>query len=428
MSKYFRVVDYNKRFNETKVPVIILNDLPAEVENERNAINKLIMTTYDNTDILSCIPTCQCGHLVMGYNLGRICPKCLTAVERPVENTIESNIWFRAPNGIDGFINPSAWNLLTKYFSGKGYNIIEWLVNPSSKIPPNVSKITLKKIEIFESQQWPRGLNNFIRNFDKFIQIIPLLKIKKDVELIEWLQNNKELLFPKYLPLPIKTLLVLENNNLGSYADLSIIGAIDAARTLVSITREEKIYPVSFIEKRVVSIIKNISGYIRDTLKEQWNGKRGMLRGQLFRSRSPFCMRGVITSISDPHYYEEVHIPWAQGLELFKFHILSKLVRRGWNITEAFSLIEANGKVYVPLLDEIMKELINETERKGIPIILQRNPSLTRASAQNLLITKVKTDIEDQTQSFSVLCLKGSNADFDKPLSLLEEILVEKSL
>ncbi len=124
-------------------------------------------------------------------------------------------------------------------------------------------------------------------------------------------------------------------------------------------------------------------------------------------------MRGVITSISGAHHYEEVHIPWAQGLELFKVHLISKLLHRGYKFIDAFNLIEASGRVYIPLLAELFRELIAETSAGlgsiGIPCTLQRNPTLVRAASQCLFITWVKDDINDQTISFSPLCTKGPN-------------------
>jgi hypothetical protein len=68
---------------------------------------------------------------------------------------------------------------------------------------------------------------------------------------------------------------------------------------------------------------------------------------------------------------------------------------------------------YCPLLDQLFQELIAESPYDGIPIILQRNPTLVRLSAQALRVTKIKTDPHINTISMSVLALKGPNADFD---------------
>ena len=67
---------------------------------------------------------------------------------------------------------------------------------------------------------------------------------------------------------------------------------------------------------------------------------------------------------------------------------------------------------YDPLIHQFMEELIAEARSgKGIPILLNRNPSLKRLSIQRLYLTKVKTNVRDKTISLSVLILKGYNAD-----------------
>lgn len=409
MAKRFALLDLDATMLDSKTKITILNDMPAETEDDRKAIDNLILTTYDNTDILSTIPTCQCGETTMGYNLGKVCSICNTPVDRPVETPISANVWMRVPKKVDGYIAPVTWIMLTKALSTSGYNLMEWITNPLSRPPTNVSRAVLKKIQILESYKWKRGMNSFIRNFDYFLEILPALKISNEKEIITWLNANRVNLFPKHLPMPTKALLVLENTAVGSFADLPITGAVDAARTLVSVTKSNNNYTQAYIERKVVSIIKNLSNYLWDTINHSFNRKRGWIRGQLFRSRSHFCMRGVITSLSDPHRYDELHIPWAQGLEMLKFHLISKLIRRNFNITEAFNIVEANGKVYVPLLDELMCELIEECDDIGIPCLFQRNPTLTRTSAQQLFISKVKTNVEDSTINFSVLCTKGPN-------------------
>ena len=80
---------------------------------------------------------------------------------------------------------------------------------------------------------------------------------------------------------------------------------------------------------------------------------------------------------------------------------------------ECIQFLNSYTNKYHPLLDELFKELINESPAKSIPVILQRNPTLVRLSAQYLRVTKIKIDPSDNTISLSVLVLKGPNADFD---------------
>ena len=413
-SSYLEVPDFDIIFKKTIAPIII-NDVPYVTIEEREAFNTLILTTYE-TDVLSNIPTCACGDTQNGFNLGKTCTSCGTPVIYPAEGVIELRTWIRSPDGIISFITPVIWAQLTNLLNSKGYNLLEWMTNARSRPPKTITRETAKRIDYLINIKWERGLNAFNRNFPAFLDLLPLFCKQKGINYVAYLQTipqNK--IFPKHLPLPTKAMLILENTQVGQWADkASISGAIDAARTIAYIA-SERVTPLTpqQVEKMTVSVITNLVEYYMNTIKNVLCfRKRGWFRGQLFSSRSHFALRGVITSISEPHYHEEMHIPWAQGLELFKIHLVSKLLRLKYSFVDAYALIESNGNIYHPLIDELLCELIDEGPEMeitclelretlnnlrnkhrrrlnklpalvsdpftGISAILQRNPSLNR--------------------------------------------------
>ncbi len=413
---YIELSNFNQLFKETKNPIII-NDLPYTTKEEKQNFNKLIMTVYD-TDIISSVPSCDCGDTKKGYKVGSICPNCKTRVIYNEDLSIEITTWLRVPDGIDGFIMPVIWQQLTNLLNSKGYNILEWIIDP--KFDPKKSifkptKNTLQRIQYLESINWPRGLNNFIRYFDNFLDILYKFTKIKGTEYIDYLRTiPKDILFPQYLPMPTKAMLIIENTQLGSLAEIDkITGAIDACRTIADLSRIRH-KPISHLqlESKVVTVINNLTGYYTLTIKNTFGPKKGWFRG-LFRSKSHFCGRAVIISLNDVHHWQELHIPWAIGVELLRIHIESKLEKIGYSLLAANNLITNSINVYNSIIDKVIKELINETNELGIAVLLQRNPTLTRLSAQLFYISKVKTDLSDKTFSMSVLCLRGSNADFD---------------
>jgi len=429
MSSSLYIPDFDEAFRKTISPTIV-NDLPNITTEERAAFNAVILTSYE-TDILSNVPTCGCGLLQSGHNLYTTCPRCKTKVLHPTEGEIDLRTWIKIPEGQIGFISPIIWAQLTNKLNKKGYNILEWMTSSRTKPPKKLSSITAKRIAYLESINWPRGLNNFILNFDIFInEVLPAFTKNKDQTYYAYLRAIKDKIFPKHLPLPTKAMIIVENTQVGTFADnASILGAIDAART-ISYISAPRTKPLSFyqVEAKVVDVIMNLVDYYTVTMRTTFCTKNGWLRGQVFCSRSHFCLRGVITSISEPHSYEELHIPWAQAVEIFKIHLISKLInQRGFDYISAYSLVESTGNVYNPLIDELFQELIAEAPeieragkyydtdlpKTGIKCILQRNPSLHRLSAQLLAITKIKTDLTDKTISLSILAVKGPNADFD---------------
>lgn len=407
------IPDFNTLFEQTIAPVII-NNIPYVTEEDKILFNSIIMTTYE-TDVLSNVPTCRCGKLTLGYNLGYMCDKCNTIVAVPAEGVIDLRTWIRVPDTINGFILPLVWTQLTAILSPKGYNIMTWLTSTTSRIPKTISIKTRKKLEYLINIGWPRGLNNFITNWDKFLDILPIIAPKGGVMYAEYFRSiARHKIFPQYLPMPTKALLVLENTQVGSFADLSIAFAIDAAKTIAHISTERDVpYSNIQVETKVVSVITNLVRYYMGTIKDNFCSKRGWLRSHLFCSKSHFCLRAVITSITVPHHYQELWIPWAQGLEVFKIHIVSILIKEGYSERDAYTFVESHSNIYNPILDSIIKRLISESPGipgiGGIPGIHQRNPSLGRASAQLQYITKVKTDLSDRTVSLSVLVIKGFN-------------------
>jgi hypothetical protein len=441
-SSYFDIPNFDALYKQQKV-VLLLNDLPYVTKEDRAAFNSIIMTTYDN-DVLSNVPSCACTGYDEGlkgmFNVGRLCKRCGFEVKHPSEDAIDLRTWMKVPDGIKGFIIPVVWVQLTNLLNPTSYNLLVWLTDSKSIPPLRITKDTKNRILYFESIGWKRGLNSFIENFDQFLDILAIMtkKKKRAMEYINYLSTVKDRLFPQYLPMPNKALLVLENTQIGAFADrLTVTGAIDAARNIASLSMpRSRPFSIEKVEGKVVSIIGNLVSYYTSSIKNTLCSKKGWLRGQLFSSRSHFCLRAVITSLTDPHRYDELYIPWAQGLELLKVHIISILLKRGYSFSAAANLVESSGNVYVPLLDEIMEKIINDSKipysvnnndnydsllnkpfdfgtSSGISSIFQRNPSMGRLSAQNQYITGVKKDVLDRTISMSPLATKGPNADFD---------------
>ncbi len=431
---HFSVPDFDALFEETVAPLLI-NDLPFVTEEDKKNFNLVTMVSYD-TDILSNTPHCSCGQTISGYNLGEICDVCHTEVVYPAEETIDLRVWMRAPDEVRGFISPYIWAQLSNLLSGKSTSLLIYLTNPKSRASPKqYNKANQIHIAYLNEIGWQRGMNYFIDNYDRFLDLIPILvKQAKTGDYQTKLNDYMALFrayrhktFPRYLPLATKSLMVLENTHLGSFADLSMAGAINAAKTIASISANTNMGVVNNLEVKISSVVSNLASYYESTIRNSIASRRGWLRGQWFCSKSHWTARGTIISLSDPHYYKELHLPWAQGLELLKVHIVAKLLQRGWPVLDAYNLVETSGNTYNPLLDAIMKELIAEgpdtgmsqglkeqlpnVSTTGLPCIFQRNPSLTRLSAQLVYITKIKTDLTDKTISWSVLLLKWPNAD-----------------
>jgi len=129
----------------------------------------------------------------------------------------------------------------------------------------------------------------------------------------------------------------------------------------------------------------------------------------------------VITSISTPHRYDDLHLPWGLTVQLLKYHIINKLNRRinpktgrVYTAVEALNFVYDNVLRYDAEMDAILKELIAESNGgRGFIVLFARNPTLQRGSIQQFYVPKIKTNVADNTISMSPICLRAPNADFD---------------
>ena len=106
--------------------------------------------------------------------------------------------------------------MLTKFFKKGGFDVIQWLTNTnytSNSREPSEAKLIL-------AMGIKRGYNNFINNFDHYLELmlqIPTYKKKQNKdELVGFIQMFRGKIFSRYLPFPNRALLVIENTDFES--------------------------------------------------------------------------------------------------------------------------------------------------------------------------------------------------------------------
>ncbi len=151
------LVNFDDLFNQkVKTTPVIINDVADSNEKEKNALNKLIYTKY-SSDLLSNLPSCECGEVAGEYNVGLVCPVCNTKVTPPIEQELEPIVWMRAPNGVAPLINPIVWTMLNRKFTRSGFEILRWICDTTYKPQVKVPKV----MEAVQELEIPRGYNNF---------------------------------------------------------------------------------------------------------------------------------------------------------------------------------------------------------------------------------------------------------------------------
>lgn len=407
-------VNHDQILYGLKRPPVIVNDLDIRYIEDKEKLDKYLMTNYE-TATFSMIPQCECGHLIGGHLRGKVCPKCDSEVLAHTEVPIESNLWLTTPEGVHSFIDPTAYNKLTQAFESKDIDVIRWLCDVHYKANFAESDVINK----LKEQGVKRGYNNFLENFWDYIDIMLDRKVYTSISdkrktIKQWLLENRDNLFPKSLPLPNRISLVTEKTPTGRYGEVGKFGgAVEAAMTMASLnTRIDP--PTQLVrESTTIKCVMLLAAYYYTQYKDSLGRKEGWIRKQICGTRMPFSARNVITSLHGVHDYDELHIPWAMGIGLFRLHLTNKFLRDGYTPNEAQMILIGNVNREHPLIRQYFNELIAECKYKGLPALFNRNPTLLRASIQQFYITKIKNDINDNTISLSSLVLKGFNADFD---------------
>lgn len=441
-------------------PILFANDIDTSSREGQEKLNSLLYTRYHG-DVMSSAPKCSCGELSGVFKKNLICTNCNTPCLDVLDKPLESNLWVRVPTGIKKFITPGFWIVASRYLTKSQWNLLEWFVNPNYP-DPDPTKDFGKIIHGFNLDRKQRTLNNFYDNFDWLMrQYVTLSLLRKkprnvpdmtdaDVSalyndmyngvvtgtwalintplglklpderklalFIEKYINLKERVFSQYLPLPSALGLVLETNNSGTWVDVPMATAIDAAYAVtligMSIAASDRKVRLGVSNRRAVICTKKMAEYSKSFITGTAGSKQGEFRRHVFGGRLAFSMRAVITSINEPHEHDEIHLPWGPSVQLFKQHIVNKLFKRKFSPKRANKLINDFTNNYHPLIDQIFQELIAESEG-GIPCTFQRSPSLEKSSMQRVRVTKIKTNPRVRTISMSVNITNGPNADFD---------------
>lgn len=381
-------------------------------EEEREQLKTSIYTKY-NSDLLSNLPSCDCGDVSGEYNIGVSCVNCNTLVKSPMEQDIEPILWMRSPKGVAKLINPIVWTMLTERFTRSNFDILLWICDTTYRSQVKIPTV----LDEIQSAGIQRGYNYFVNNFDWIMEIlfnIKSFKLPKKGSrdyLKELIERDKKCIFSDYIPLPNKSLLVIEGTNVGTYADPVVVGAIDAIQTIASIDSSLFQHSLRTKENRTIKCLSKLAEFNDNYYKTSLAKKSGIFRKHVFGSRSHFSFRAVISSITEPHHYDEIFIPWGIATSVLRIHVINKLFKLGMDVNTAIQFLNTHAQKYCVELDNIFKELIAEAPGGGIACITQRNPSLERGSVQLTRITKVKTDPTIPTVSISILIVKGLNAD-----------------
>lgn len=424
-------------FHRTNHNKIILNDLVNRTSRDKENINNILMLevgeAFDN------VPRCQCGALSLRAYRGVRCQQCDTIVEEIVSSDLDGKVWVRVPAGVPALMNPRMWHQLQTYLSRNGkFNLLQWLTDPTYK--PTATKIT-KSISIMLERLESVGLNKrdyqfFYDNFDTYIRFLLTEKeFKKDTtninnknsgeDLLKLFIDNRDIVWQRYIQVPNKAVTIVENSNGKKWIDASTPKLLRALRLMVGIDNTENVRGgLSTRTKlaRTSRFLTFLGDYFGNTIEPKHLGKKpGTIRKHVIATRSNFTGRFVVTAINGPHFYDEVRLPWVGFIGMFGPHIRAKLYNKyGFSSNKINEIMTKYQRTYHPEIHKIMLELISESTSPngmtGIPMVINRNPSLKHGSIVLLRIPPeigVKVDVRDLSASTSGTIAPLYNGDYD---------------
>ncbi len=422
-------------FKNLPAPPIIANDFDLGTTLGDAEFHRAVSIEHVG-DYTDSAPSCPCRTLVGGREYGNICQVCNMPVLDDYNRPFESRVWVKAPDRTPGLVHPIIWHNLVKFFSE---DTIRWLCDPSLPVPKNAAKL-----EAIHQAGIPRGYNYFVTHVRDFIRLYtgntPDRRFESE-QFIDFLDKYDDVFFQEYLPFPTPTMFVKEITARGTFAQHSRRDAIAALLELVNAERKfrnetelSRAKQIS-LERMTATGLTMLTEFYLYFWKDEMSAKPGILRLNVFGTLLHFTIRGVIASIPHSQHYLECHLPWSMAVQLYSLE-LTGVMLRGHKDWKPLTLAEIGIRIkhaynhFDPLIASIFDKLIEEsymelkcptnaimgknvTAMKALPLILQRNPSLMRASAQLLGVTKIKHDPQQNTIDTNHMILTGFNADFD---------------
>ena len=391
-----------------------LDDLFSRTPN-KTVFNDL-MLNYSVEDIIDVlcdisnnqsdsVASCECGELLGNYYKGTICRFCKTECQINLFGEIRNDSWLAVPMSIKGVLNPQVFRVLDFWIGNtkKRQSILKLILNMRAPIEPIVNTPFYSGM----------GFNWFYDNFDTVINTFLYnhqTKAKKKLAptISAFLQQSQDAIWCHYLPILSKFIQpITKMNDNVRYADKDIRELMKAIFTLRSVLIAEQTmkFTNDHIDRNFFKIYSSFLEYLDNILTTKLPRKEGMFRKHVFGSRSHCSARSVATPITNPHDSDEVYIPWKIGVTMYRYHIMS-LLEKQYDIPyiQGYNRIMNAVNIYDYTIDKIMQHIVSNCgftdtngifhKLKGLPILVNRNPSLRLGSIQLMYVVRIKPGLK----------------------------------
>lgn len=414
-----RVVNLDTLFLTTE-NAITLNDMIVPMSSED--IVDILCDVSSADDNIEMIARCNCDKTRGNHHDGVVCKYCGTVCELSFGNIVKNDLWIVAPSAIKAVLNPQVYKIIRSWLgSCNRVPIIDILLDKSLPVPEQLTVIIPDQ-----------GFNAFYRNFDAIISyfafVYPPTKVKENgAYIIEFLKRYREDIWCTHLPLVSKALQpITMMGNSNRYVDPAIKTMMKFMTNLkLSIVDDElSTKDIIRIEKNFFKVYSIFVDYTCLVVKEKLAAKKAILRKHCFGSRFHCTGRTVCVPITGEHYGDEIHLPWRIGVQVWSTQIQSLLVNRfHFSINKAYNKVHKALNEYSYQIDKCLQLLISESPYKGLPIILNRNPSLKLGAIQLTFVTKISPGLKSDP---TVVITKDENGfDLPEPMRIVPDHVVQ---
>lgn len=453
--------NYESIVARLRYPPLIANSIDTTTQAGEEQIKSILYNQYEGENI-DITPSCSCGVLRGGSNLGVRCTICSTEVTNALQDTVEASLWIQNLDGIHKFVATGWWVVFSNFFTSKDWSLLEWIVSPDVPDPkPNHRAYRIAVDLDLNPEQ--RNLNFFYENFVEIMDRIAtsmiikkkprkvkglsdsevgaLFKALKDGEIdvyhlmlktpigdklsdeksiisfIHRYRSQPEVVFTRYLPMLSSAAMILEKNATGVYYDEVTSNVVNAMYAITNSGRSIQEKSLKYKNRKMVECIKNMAKFSHDYLRLRAMGKKGELRSHVFGGRQPFSMRCVIGPTVGGEDHEALILPWAPSVQTFRELITNKLSRMprhpefgAWTPRTINNFIDAYTNRYHPIIDSIFEQLLTES-KNGIAVLFNRPPSLEKGSVKEQFVTGFSKDPKEKLIRMSTDTTATSNAD-----------------
>lgn len=344
--------------------------------------------------------SCDCGKLTHRINQGMICDNCHTMVQYRDDN-FKITGWICLTN--EYIIHPNLYKSISFFIGTKRF---ETIIKPEDDV--NEDGFIVKKKETKDEPYDNIGITEFKNKFEDIMKFY-LAKSPSKQDYYDHIMANKEKIFIQSIPVYTSLLrparvdgenLIFESTNAIYNMMAKLAPSIN--RNNLSLFRKKKSKKLLLWELQ--EKYNDLYTEIENILAQ----KKGIIRN-LFGGRYNFTSRAII--VPDPELrIDTIKLPYAALVEVLQQTIVN-ILRKSYNITysEAWDIwymsqLEVNDRV-VQIIESI---ITNQDNGRGIPFIVNRNPSITYGSLQQMYCVGINFNY---TMSVPIQPLPKWNAD-----------------